>query len=290
MPAMKFLFLALAAVGLGLSTGCITAGGKAVGELPANAGANEGTQLTAVEIADRLRMAEKQRELKTEAGVVYTFNRDIVIKETDGKDKLMRRQTRRFRSFSNNRIPELLRYDGKPPTSEQVEKERKKISENKLKFLGDGKPDESDSDGDANLLVRQIELYGDHFIPRLIGIETVEGRAAYVLQFLLNPEKRFKDSLVNTVIQHLLIKVWIDQKEFQIAKLDAELINPLYALGGLAGTVKTFKLTAYQKRLTPEIWADWKVTSDIRGRILWETRVIRFTSESSGFKRLVEDK
>lgn len=285
---MKFLFLALTTVGLGLSTGCITAGGKAVGELPANAEANEGTQLTAVEIADRLRIAEKQRELKTEAGVVYTFNRDIVIEETDGNDKLMRRQTRRFRSFSNNRIPELLRYDGKPPTSEQVEKERKKISENKLKFLGDGKPD--DSDGDANLLVRQIELYGDHFIPRLIGIETVEGRAAYVLQFLLNPEKRFEDSLVNMVIQHLLIKVWIDQKEFQIAKLDAELINPLYALGGLAGTVKTFKLTAYQKRLTPEIWADWKVTSDIRGRILWETRVIRFTSESSGFKPLVEDK
>ena len=113
----------------------------------------------------------------------------------------------------------LLLHDGKPPTPEQVEKERKKISEHKLKFLGGGKPEEQDSEGDANLLVRQIELYADHFTPRLIGAETVEGRPAYVLQFLLNPENRFKDSLVNTIMKHLLIKVWIDEKRVALEVL-----------------------------------------------------------------------
>ena len=171
-------------------------------------------------------------------------------------------------------------------TPEQVEKERKKISEHKLKFLGGGKPEELDSESDANLLVRQIELYADHFTPRLIGAETVEGRPAYVLQFLLNPENRFKDSLVNTIMKHLLIKVWIDKEEFQIAKLEAELKNPLYVIGGLAGKVTSFKVTAFQERLTPEIWADWKVDSQIHGWLLWETYIIRFTSKSSGFKRL----
>ena len=67
-------------------------------------------------------------------------------------------------------------------------KERKKIVEHKLKFLGGGDPDKQDAQGDANLLLRQIELYADHFTPRLIGTETIEGRPAYVLQFLLNPD------------------------------------------------------------------------------------------------------
>jgi hypothetical protein len=283
---IKIKALTLAGLGLGLWTGCITAGGKPVNGLPANVEAKEGAQLTAVKIANRLRDAEKARETKTEAGEVFTFDRDIVIENFDSKGKLERRQTRRFRSFSDNRIPVLLLHDGKPPTPEQVEKERKKIVEHKLKFLGGGKPEELDAKGDANLLVRQIELYGDHFTPRLIGAETVEGRPAYILQFLLNPENRFKDSLVNTIMKHLLIKVWIDKEEFQIAKLEAELVNPLYVLGGLAGKVISFKLTAFQKRLTPEIWADWKVTAHIHGRLLWETHIIRFTSESSEFKPL----
>ena len=34
----------------------------------------------------------------------------------------------------------LLLHDGKPPTPGQVEKERKKIVEHKLKFLGGGNP------------------------------------------------------------------------------------------------------------------------------------------------------
>jgi len=289
---MKFIFqtLALCGLGLGLWTGCITAGGEAVTGLPINAEAKEGSLLTAVEIAERVRAAEKQREIKTEAGEVWSFDRDIVLENFDSKGKLERRQTRRFRSFSDNRIPVLLLHDGKPPTPEQVAKERKKIVEHKLKFLGGGDPDKQDAQGDANLLLRQIELYADHFTPRLIGTETVEGRPVYVLQFLLNPENRFEDSLVNLVIKNLLIKVWIDKEEFQIAKLEAELVNPLYVVGGLAGKVTTFKVIAFQKRLTPEIWADWKVSTHIRGRILWETQVIHFTSESSGFKRLVEDK
>ena len=282
---MKFSFQALALAGMipVLLTGCITAGGKAVEGLEEMAG---NRPLSAEEITHRLRAAEKRRETTTDAGEVYTFDRDIVIEEFDKKGKLKRRQTRRFRSFTNNRIPELILHDGKPPTPVQIEKEREKIRENKLKFLGGGKPDNSDSDGDANLFLRQIELYGDHFVPRLVGTETVEGRPAHVLQFLLNPKNPFEDSLVNMIVKHLLIKVSIDREDFQIAKLDVELINPLYAIGGLAGKVTSFKVTAFQKRLTPEIWADWKVTTDLRGRILWENYIIHFTSKSSGFKLL----
>lgn len=271
-------------------TGCITAGGKPVEAIePTGTVGDPGRELTAKEIAERLRLAEKRREEVTEAGEVYVFDRDIVIENIDSKGRLDKRQTRRFRSFSDNRVPVLVRYDGQEPTPKQIEKESKKILEHKLKFLGGGKPEEQDVKSDANLLVRQIEQYRDHFTPRLIGTGTVEGRPAYVLQFLLDKENQLKDPLANIVLKNMLIKVWIDREEFQIAKLEADLKNPLYVIGGLAGKVHGFKLTAHQKRLTPEIWADWKVAFQIRGRILWETKSIRFSSESTGFERYIEN-
>jgi len=283
---VKAMVQALLLVAMGLCAGCYTAGGEPVDLLGAIAEAGE-RKLTAQEIADRVRESEKVRVEITGAGVVYEFERDIVIDDLDEKGNLKRRQTRKFRSFTDNRDPVLLLHDGKKPTPEQMEKERKKISKHQRKFLGGKESDKSkNSRGDEKLLVRQIERYGDHFIPRLLGEGTFEGRPAYILQFLHNPEKTFRDPLVDLALQHLLIKVWVDQEEFQIAQLKAELANPLYALGGLAGKLETFQLTAMQKRLTPEIWADWKVSVAVHGRMLWDPFTIHFRSESSGFKRL----
>ena len=275
------LFLAL----LTLCAGCYSAGGKPVGLLAALRDFQE-KPLTAREIADRVQKAEKARGERATEGVVFEFERDIVIEDFDVKGNLKRRQTRRFQSFTDNRDPVLTMHDGKDPTPEQVEKERKKIRENQVKFLGGGDPTQANVEGDADLLLRQIERYSDRFTPQLIGEETIHGRPTYILQFLFDSNKSFKDPLVNLILKHLLIKAWIDQEEFQIAKLDAELANPLYAIGGLAAKLETFKLTAYQKRLTPKIWADWKVTADIHGRVLWKWSTIHFRSESSGFNRL----
>jgi hypothetical protein len=276
---------ALLLVTMGLCGGCYTAGGDPV--ILLGAIDEEERKLTAQEIAGRVRESEKVRGEITAAGVVYEFERDIVIDDLDEKGDLKRHQTRKFRSFTDNRDPVLLLHDGKKPTPEQVEKERKKISKHQRKFLGGKESDKSKNfRGDEKLLVRQIERYGDHFIPRLLGEDVFEGRPAYILQFLHSPEKTFQDSLVDLALQHLLIKVWVDQEEFQIAQLKAELANPLYALGGIAGKLETFQLTAMQKRLTPEIWADWKVSVAVHGRILWDPFTIHFRSKSSGFKRL----
>ena len=278
------MVLMMLALGLATLTGCISFGGKAVEPLPeAGDEANQARPLTAREISDKALEAEKRRQAKTEAGVVFTFQRKVVINEVEGKKE--RLKTRTYQSFSDHRDPVLLLIDGKIPTPEQVEKERKEIHKHQIKIMGSGESKEDpDRKGDANLMVRNIEKHRDKFIPHLIGTETINGRPAYILQFLHDPEKRFKEAMANEVLKHVLIKIWIDQKEFQIAKAEVVLANPLYVIGGLAATVTTFKLTAYQKRLTPEIWTDHRVTTFIEGRVLWTPHTITFSSESFDFK------
>ena len=284
---LHVLFLLL---GVSLLAGCITAGGEpvgpeVVGSMPRpNSGLNEA--LSAEEIIERFREAETARGLKAEQGLVFEFNRDIVIEDFDSGGELKRKQTRRFRSYTDNRLPELLLYDGQPPTPEQVEKERRKIEKHKMKFLGTGNPDDPNAKADAHLLMRQIDLYGDHFLPRLLGTGTVQGRPAYILQFLFDPDNRFKDPIVNTALKHMMIKSWIDGEDFHISKLEAELVNPLFAIGGLAGKLDTFKVTALQKRISSQVWVDWKVNAEANGWFLWKSFTVHFRSESTDFKRL----
>ena len=282
-------FILICLLGLSGATGCLTAGGAVVRGLDPEA--NERVvPLTAEEIVERYRATERSRASATESGVVFTYQRDIRITDFDLEGEVERLQTRRFKSFTDNRVPVLVLRDGKEPTPEQVAKEHRNISKTKLKFLGAqakaGTAGEKKDEGDARLIVRQIEKYGEQFEPHLLGTESVEGRPAYVLQFFVKPGKTFKDPIVNLVLHHLIIKVWIDREEFQLSKLEAELANPLYAIGGLAAKLERFKVVALQKRLTSRVWADGEVRAEAAGRVLFDPFTVRFESTSSAFEPL----
>lgn len=282
-------FILICLLGLSGATGCLTAGGAVVRGLDPEA--NERVApLTAEEIVERYRAAERSRASAAESGVVFTYQRDIRITDFDSEGEVERLQTRRFKSFTDNRVPVLVLRDGKEPTPEQVAKEHRNISKTKLKFLGAqakaGTGGEKKNEADTRLIVRQIEKYGEQFEPHLLGTESVEGRPAYVLQFFVKPGKTFKDPIVNLVLHHLIIKVWIDREEFHLSKLEAELANPLYAIGGLAAKLERFKVVALQKRLTSRVWADGEVRAEAAGRVLFDPFTVRFESTSSAFEPL----
>lgn len=282
-------FILICLLGLSGATGCLTAGGAVVRGLDPEA--NERVApLTAEEIVERYRATERSRASAAESGVVFTYQRDIRITDFDSEGEVERLQTRRFKSFTDNRVPVLVLRDGKEPTPEQVAKEHRNISKTKLKFLGAqakaGTGGEKKNEADTRLIVRQIEKYGEQFEPHLLGMESVDGRPAYALQFFVKPGKTFKDPIVNLVLHHLIIKVWIDREEFHLSKLEAELANPLYAIGGLAAKLERFKVVALQKRLTSRVWADGEVRAEAAGRVLFDPFTVRFESTSSAFEPL----
>ena len=287
---MRWCWLILICLlGLSGATGCLTAGGAVVRGLDPEA--NERVvPLTAEEIVERYRATERSRASAAESGVVFTYQRDIRITDFDLEGEVERLQTRRFKSFTDNRVPVLVLRDGKEPTPEQVAKEHRNISKTKLKFLGAqakaGTGGEKKNEADARVIVRQIEKYGEQFEPHLLGTEAVQGRPAYVLQFFVKSGEVFKDPIVNLVLHHLIIKVWIDREEFQLSKLEAELANPLYAIGGLAAKLERFKVVAVQKRLTSRVWADGEVRAEAAGRVLFDPFTVRFESTSSAFEPL----
>ena len=247
------------------SSGCLSAGGEAVTGLPVQP-LGQAEPLSAKEITYRYREAEKKRAQSTEAGVVFAYQRDIRITDYHPDGEVKRLQTRRFRSFTDNRVPVLLLRDGEVPTPEQVEKQQREIQKTMLRVLGDGGRKGGKDEGDARLLLRQIEEYGDQFEPMLIGTEPVRGRPAYFLNFTVLPGMKFKEPLVNLVLHHLA--------------------NPLFAVGGLAAKLDRFRVVAEQVRLTPEIWVDAEIRAEAQGRVLWNPFTVNFKSISTNIERM----
>jgi hypothetical protein len=64
------------------------------------------------------------------------------------------------------------------------------------------------------------------------------------------------------------------------------LVNPLFAIGGLAAKLDQFKVVAEQERLTPEIWADAAIHAEAHGRVLWKKFTVHFESISTQFERV----
>lgn len=78
-----------------------------------------------------------------------------------------------------------------------------------------------DSDKARRTLIdRNVTLFHDKFAPRLLGREVLDNRFAHVI--VLEPIKKYRveSRVVVRLMKQLSLKVWIDEEEYQVAKLE----------------------------------------------------------------------
>ena len=236
--------------------------------------------ITAEEIVEKMRVAEMRREATSKKSFVYTFLRNVVTEDLNSAGETTKRVTKTYRAFSDYRDQVLLKVDGRKPTPKEFEADRKENRKRQRRLLDSGKKGK----GDTEIRGRKFDQYRDKFIPRLIGTEVIADRPTYIIQLVPDPSHKLKSSVVDRMMNQMLTKLWIDQEEFQVAKVEIELIHPITFLAGIAASLREIKFTIHQKRLTPEIWVDQNVSAFIDVRILLGTFRFRMSSESSDFK------
>ncbi len=245
----------------------------------------EGEALDAEEIVRRAHATAQNKEKQKS---VYTFLREVVLSDVDSKGRTSKKQTKTFRAYTNEREQELLTVNGRQATPEEIQKERERSRKQKRRFLNADPMNPAATGGrKENLMDRNITLFRDKFQPRLLGEESVRNRPAYVLD--LEPDKDFRIShrIVDRIFNQLSLKVWIDQEDYEVAKLEAKLQDDVTFLGGIGGAVKDIKITVDQARLGANQWVDQAVQAFFDARVLWKSYHFGMQSESEDF-RLVE--
>lgn len=240
--------------------------------------------LSASEIIERTQANGKLRETSRNLPV-FSFLRKVTTAKPNDKNPTANKKTKIYRAYTNNRDQILIKVDGREPTEKEIEEDRKDTLKRQRQYL-----DRNDKNKSEKIISNNIEIYRDKFIPRLIGSEQVSNRSAYIIQMVPNTDHRLKNPTADRIMNQMLVKLWVDQEDFQLSRMEAKIVEPVKMVAGVIGTINSIHVRLEQKRLTPKIWTDLKVETDFDIRIVIANFTFKMTSQSSEFELLPANK
>lgn len=246
--------------------------------------ATSNNTLSASEIIERTQVNGKLRETSRNLPV-FSFLRKVTTTKPNDKNATANKKTKTYRAYTNNHDQILINVDGREPTEKEIEEDQKNTLKRQRQYL-----DRNDKNKSEKIISNNIEIYRDKFIPRLIGAEKVSNRSAYIIQMVPDTDHRLKNPTADRIMNQMLVKLWVDQEDFQLSRMEAKIVEPVKMVAGVIGTINSIHVRLEQKRLTPEIWTDLKVETDFDIRIVIANFTFKMTSQSSEFELLPANK
>ncbi|MCP4601614.1 MAG: hypothetical protein GY847_14065 [Proteobacteria bacterium] len=186
---------------------------------------------------------------KHKSGEKFTNKVIVDIDKLDGDGQVEEREHRLYDVIliNGHNYNRLIQKNGKPLTEEekQEEKEREQEIRKKIKDI-------KKKEKDKPFFNRE---FADRFVIKLIGQEMVRGRPAFVLSFKPDtskdlPEENDEDRFFNAATG----KIWIDQEDYDFARIDAKLMHSIRI--GL-GFIANFKKINLRLELSKHVSGNW---------------------------------
>ena len=231
---------------------------------------------TAREVADRviarLRQVEDQKSREN-----YTFTLDFFVEKLGDDGRVTEREESVYEPVwvDGARVPRLVRKNGQPLSAKDLEREQKRMRD--LRADSRRKPQDEAFRLDHELVSR--------YQAEVAGLETIDGRAAYVLRFQPKsgelPERRRIDRLLN----RLAGTVWVDVQEYEVVRVEGRLRAPVTWAWGLLATVERLDFVIEQVRLDDTTWMPKRTDATYLARWVLSTLHQRQRSTWSDFRR-----
>lgn len=202
----------------------------------------------------------------------YTYIDREVQNKLDGSGQTKSTEVRTYDilQIAGEEVRRLTAKDDKPLDAKEAAKEDEKIQK-----IIDKRKNESDSDRrkreekeekdreDGRKFVKEI---ADAYNFTLVGTEMVSGREAWVIDG--EPRPGFEPHMKNA---HFLTKfhgrVWIDQGDLQMAKMDVEAVDTVSIGLFLARIHKGTRVMLEQTRVNDEVWLPKHLTFKLDARV-----------------------
>jgi len=210
----------------------------------------------------------------------YSYKKVTVTEELDSAGKVKERKEKVYHvSFENGRTrSKLMAVNGKPAANADVKKQSETEQTGK-QLIGDSKSKHGEQR--ENFLTTEIVA---RFNFKLTAESVMNGRTAYEISFQPKspepPVRHMMDRLLNRVAGTL----WIDAKEFELARADIKLGSEVNLLGGVIGSLKKLVYTMTRTRLADGIWLRTSSSGDFEGRKLVDAMRIKTKSHSTDFQ------
>jgi hypothetical protein len=216
------------------------------------------------------RVSERERQTKDQPPR-YEFTRTKTTLGYNKKGKVETRdeQTYRMVLIAGQLFPRLLAQNGQPLSGEELAKQQAK----EAKFHNQDHKKKA-REGDSVLAQLKGE-YADRVEFAVTGRDQLDGREVYVVS--VQPKKGLPAKKVEErVIARLEGRLWIDALEYEVAKVDLALTEPVRIGWGVLGAVDAFKLSIGRNRLADGGWINSAVHLWLQVRILLDTKRIQY--------------
>ncbi len=189
----------------------------------------------------------------------YTYIEREVQKNLDGKGQVKSTEIKTYEILEiyGEQVQRLIEKDDKPLDAKEAAKEEEKVQK-----IIDKRKNESEEDRtkrtkkeekdreDGRKFVREV---ADAYDFKLVGTELVDGRSAWAIDAEPRPgfEPHTKEAKFLSKIHG---RVWIDQGDLQLAKMDVETLDTLSFGLVLARIHKGTRFLLQQTRVNEEVW------------------------------------
>jgi len=250
-----------------------------------NRNIEQASSLTADQILERVKAV---KEGVPAVDQTFTYLRKATILDLKTNGAVRKKTVKTYRAYSDGRDQELLDINGKPASARDQAKDRAHNLERQQKFLHRQSRKDSKTNDD-DLMTKNMDLFRDKFKAVLKGEVQRKDRTAYVIELTPDTNHKLENSFVDRLMNEIRAKVWVDQKEFRISRLEMKLSKQVSFLGGIAGLLRDIQIDVDQRQLEPDLWVDEKISAFFDVRVFFKTYRFKMDSESSGFELIKTD-
>lgn len=239
-----------------------------------------GTTLTADEVVQKAVVRGQQDQQGTVPD--FKYRKLTASEELDSTGKVKEHREKVYEISYRDGLchATLLQVNGHCPTVEDL-KEQSDNEMNVAKLLGQAKP--AKGDNRENFLTADLVSRFDF---KVIGQTTLNGRVTYELSFTPKTPELPAHRLVDRLLNQISGTLWIDAKEFEVARAEVSLRSEVNLLGGLIGSLKKLTYTLERTRVADGVWFSTLSSGDFQGRKLLDPTHIRTRSQSVNFRRV----
>jgi hypothetical protein len=219
--------------------------------------------------------AQRQRE---EVLSLYTYDVTEVREDLDRSGRVRKRETRAYEVFlvKGRPVRRLVARDGRPLPPGEREKEERRVRELAQDLRSGGAARELP----GVRLSRILERYD--FVAK--GREALDGRCALVLDFAARPGDF--DLERDGLLRRLAGRLWVDEDESAVARVEVRNTSGLRFALGLGATVSSLALRTEFRRLEEGAWLPRSVEATAEGRkLLFKGFRLRATTTYGNYRR-----
>lgn len=129
----------------------------------------------------------------------------------------------------------------------------------------------------------------ERFDFKLTGREALNGRTALIMEFQPKPGKLPEPNLKDKFLNKVAGRVWIDEGDYALAKVDVRLTERVNVIGGLVGAVWKFNFSFERERLEEGLWFTRKSKWHLEGRELFVRRTMDHHEERADVRKYDAD-